>query len=301
VFTELLASFVADSPSTVVAAAVTADSIEIEVVGAEGPDGDTVFQIASVTKVFTVMTAVSVDATHELSLDDPASQYWTGAPGDISLRSLTNHSSGLKRLPPSMNYIWLRRHKDDPYPAYDRNLLAEDLVDTPRKKPGKVRYSNYGMGLLGETLAVATGRSFSTLVQDHVLDPLGLENTTFAGEPIQPYSRRGKPENVWTWEAMAGAGALRSTAKDMARFCQYWMDPQPPFDRMFTDALGWQVLEKEDGPVYWHNGAVAGSASFVAVDPERDLAVVILTNRADPWLKVTRSGLMAMARLQSRT
>jgi CubicO group peptidase (beta-lactamase class C family) len=195
-----------------------------------------------------------------------------------------------------MGRKWLKAHEEQPYEAYDRSLLAEGIAQAKPKKPGKVRYSNFGMGLLGETLAVVTGQPYTELVTQHVLEPLGMANTGFTADPLQPRDRKGEPVPSWRFDALAGAGALRSNVTDMAAFVQWWMDPQPPFTRMLDEGLGWQ---QADGFI-WHNGATYGSASFIAVDMENEVGVVMLSNVSDPLgLTITTTGFKAMAKLRS--
>lgn len=292
-FTELLTALTG-SPSTVVAATVTPDAVTIEVIGAQLADEDTIFEVASITKVFTVMTAVSLQHEGALSLDDSLVDTWDGAP-DIPLHQLANHTSGLKRLPPNMDRKYLKAHEEQPYAVYTRALLGEGVSQAKPKKAGKVRYSNFGMGLLGETLAVVTGQPYEELVTQHVLEPLGMTNTGFTAEPLQPRNRKGEPVPAWDFDALAGAGALRSNVTDMATFVRWWMDPQEPFTLMLEQSLGWQ---KAEGFI-WHNGATYGSASFIGVDMENEVGVVMLSNVPDPLgLTITTTGFKAMERLR---
>ena len=93
----------------------------------------------------------------------------------------------------------------------------------PRKQ--RARYSNYGMGLLGHLLARAAGTSYEALIADRILEPLGMTDTSAGGADPVPGFRKGQPTAPWTFGALAGAGALRSTLADLITFSTACMDP----------------------------------------------------------------------------
>ena len=169
------------------------------------------------------------------------------------------------------------------------------------------------MGLLGHLLARAAGRPYEALVEERLLVPLGLTATGVGGcgpgtTPV-PGFRKGKPTPPWTFGALAGAGALRSTAADLLAFAGACLDPPPgalgealalarrPFHRgrlpFAAVGLGWMLRTRDrrrrPTEVCWHNGGTYGGSSFLAVDVPRRLAVVTLGN-AGPGLLAPLDG-----------
>lgn len=274
---------------------------------AQGPkfDGDTVFEIGSMTKVFTALLLADMALNGEVALDDPVEKYLPEgatmpARGGkaITLRHLTMQNSGLPRLRDNMPYA----DPLDPYADYTEQHLLEFLgrYELPRDPGAEYEYSNLGVGLLGYVLTRAAGKDYEALVRERILDPLGMHDTAIGlnsglharfAMPHDEFMRQTKP---WTLPVLAGAGALRSTASDMLRFLAAALDPQSPLapamaltlserlgeaDKQQT-ALGWMAGHPPTGETLFHGGGTGGFRSFMALQPERDRAIVGLTNSA---------------------
>ena len=274
---------------------------------ASGPkfDGDTVFEIGSMTKVFTALLLADMALKGEVSLDDPVEKYLPeGATMPvrngkaITLRHLTMQNSGLPRLPDNMPYA----DPLDPYADYAEQHLLDFLgrYELPRDPGAEYEYSNLGVGLLGYVLTRAAGKDYEALVRERILDPLGMHDTAIALDPgmharfAMPHDEFMRQTKPWTLPVLAGAGALRSTASDMLRFLAAALDPQSPLapamaltlaerlgeaDKQQT-ALGWMVGHPPSGEIVFHGGGTGGFRSFMALQPEKNRAVVGLTNSA---------------------
>jgi len=268
---------------------------------------DTQFEIGSVTKVFTALLLSESERLGKVSRNDSAAKYLL--PKDdpaqatlakITLLSLTTHTSGLPRLPANLG---LRPETAaDPYAAYDRAALIAGLrLHGPTAAVGnKVDYSNFGVSVLGEALAEAWGTSYADALREHVLLPLGLKTTTLglAGIPppsdLAPGHTNGKRVPNWTALACAPAGAIRSSAREMATFLTVCLGGEDqPLHTAFSATmqpqheiadtggeigLGWMIAGEKGKPVYWHNGATAGSHAFIGFDPGSGKGVVLLAN-----------------------
>lgn len=141
----------------------------------KAPDEDTVYEIGSITKVFTALLLADAVERGAVSLDDPVQKYLPagvilpvkGAP--ITLAHLASHTSGLPRLPPNL------KPADDANPYADYSV--DDLYASLRalrleSAPGRYEYSNYGAGLLGHVLALQAGRPYEELlVERYALTP----------------------------------------------------------------------------------------------------------------------------------
>jgi CubicO group peptidase (beta-lactamase class C family) len=263
----------------------------------------TVFEIGSVTKVFTALALAAMAAHGEVGLDDPVQRYLPDSvhvPSrdgrEITLRLLSAQRSGLPRMPSN----FAPADPGNPYADYDAGRLYAFLSGyTLTRDPGaSYEYSNLGVGLLGLALARRAGTSYEELVLTRVIRPLGLTDTRITLTPdlrarLARGHAGGREVGAWDLDALAGAGALRSTAADLTRFLAAAAGVTPtPLDAAFrrTEAiefdagpsmrigLGWHVIGRDTTTVYWHNGGTGGSHSFVGFDPRRKTGVVVLSN-----------------------
>jgi CubicO group peptidase (beta-lactamase class C family) len=293
------------------------------------PDGATIFEIGSVTKVFTGLLLADLAEQGVVGLDDPLGGYLpagvqvpTRGGHQLTLGDLASHAGGLPRDPKGTPGRWLRdRH--NPQAELSVEGLYEGLARTRlRRRPGeRVKYSNLGAGLLGQALARAAGQPYEQLVRERICLPLGLPDTVITPAGEQParlatgHTRRGRPTPPCELPALAGAGALRSTATDLLAFLRANLDPartplaaqlertqQPrlPVARHTQVGLGWLIAHPPGaaGPVLWHNGGTSGFRSCAAVARDAGTAVVVLSNTAR---SVDRLGLRLLKALTSAT
>jgi CubicO group peptidase (beta-lactamase class C family) len=271
---------------------------------------DSEFEIGSVSKVFTALLLVESERLGKVSRNDAAAKYLLPAAdpaqatlAKITLLSLTTHTSGLPRLPSNLG---LTPGDNDPYARYDdAKLIAALRTDGAVATPGRSAvYSNFGVAVLGEALAAAWGTSYAEALSAHVLTPLGMKATSvgLAGQPppanLAPGHVAGQVVPNWTFQAVAPAGALRSSARDMARFLaaclaksdgplhsaiEATLQPQTPSAETGGHlGLAWILTDDADLPIAWHNGATAGSHAFVAFSRKTGAGVVILSNIQQP-------------------
>ena len=210
----------------------------VEMDGDVAPDERTLFEIGSITKVFTATLLADMHLKGEVDLDDPASKYLPSTVilrsrdgVDVTLRHLATHSSGLPRIPSNFTSEDLR--SDNPY----ANYAVEDMyafLSEPRlvSAPGVVHsYSNLGMGLLGHALALAAGMDFEALVVERICAPLGMNDTAITlsddlRDRLAPGHAKGTQVSNWDIPTLAGCGAFRSTVQDMMIFLKANMRPE---------------------------------------------------------------------------
>lgn len=269
------------------------------------PGPDTVFEIGSITKVFTSLVLADMVVKGEVSLDDPVAKLLPATvkmPSrggrEITLRDLSNQVSGLPRMP------WNFKPADmgNPYVDYGPTQLYAFLggYKLGRDIGAKYEYSNIGVGLLGQALALKAGLGYEEMVRRRVLEPLGMTDTaiTLTASMKQRMAEGSnealKPVANWDFDALAGAGALRSTALDMLKFLTAAMGTRPTplraaFDLMLEKklptgtpdleiAMGWHVWTKYGATIVWHNGGTGGFRSWAGFDPAKKTAVVVLCN-----------------------
>lgn len=255
------------------------------------------WEIGSVTKLFTALLLADLVASGVVRLTDrvpeflPAGTALAPRLAEVTLEQLACHRSGLPRLPPGvMMRSFSRAALTDPYADMDADRLIAGLADTRvRGVPGqtRVRYSNYGMGLLGFLLGGATGLGYEESLARRVLTPLGMAATSCADQPLHQGRFRRKPVPPWHLAALAGAGGLRSTADDLLTFLETVRDGDGPLAESIAltlrprgafgkavIGLGWFILG--DGDLLLHDGGTLGARSEVRIERHTGTAVVVL-------------------------
>jgi CubicO group peptidase (beta-lactamase class C family) len=263
----------------------------------------TVYEIGSITKVFTALTLADMVVKGEVGLDDPVQRYLPdsvrvpGRPGhEITLRLLSAQRSGLPRMPNN----FAPANPANPYADYGAARLYAFLNGyTLTRDPGaSYEYSNLGVGLLGLALARHSGTSYEEMVLRRVAGPLHLADTRITLTPDLrarlAHGHAGEQEvSSWDLDALAGAGAIRSTAQDLATLLAaaaglthtsldsaFRLTEAIEFDAGPTMriGLGWHVIGPDSAAAIWHNGGTGGYHSFIGFDPRRRIGVVVLSN-----------------------
>lgn len=259
---------------------------------------DTIFEIGSVTKLFTALLLADMCNQKEVSLDQPIREllpHGTPVPSrngrDILLRDLATHHAGLPLRPTNLEPF----DPDDRYASYTEDRLYEFLANFQLERtPGEVfEYSNVGSGLLGHGLVRRAGaEDYETLVRERILRPLRLVDTGVvmpagtADRIAKAHDSSLDPIPWWNLGILAGAGALRSTAADMLTFMQAMADPASALGEMTpillaprsTGGLGLSTPHPDAGISIAHSGGTGGSRSWVHYIPEWNRGVVVLSN-----------------------
>lgn len=201
------------------------------------PDGNTLFEIGSLTKVFTSTLLSLLVERQQLQLTTPINQLghpYQALPDTITLESLATHTSGLPRIPDNMTAAY-RADPKNPYAAYtfaDLHAYLQSHRGQPTKTTGLISYSNLGVGVLGNILADRLGQSYEAAVIDQICDVLALSDTRITLDAEQHarlamgYLEDNKPTPHWDLPVLAGAGALRSTAHDLLAFLEANLQPE---------------------------------------------------------------------------
>ena len=270
-------------------------------------DGDTIFEIGSVTKVFTSLLLADMMNRKEVTLDDPAAKYLpenvkmperNGR--SITLHDLSTHSSGLPRLPSNLKPKDLR----NPYADYGVDDLYQFLsgYELTRDPGSELEYSNLGAGLLGHLLAHRAGTDYESLIGTRITRPLSMPDTgiTLSSSMKQRmaagHTAMLTPVANWDFPALAGAGALRSSANDMLTFLEAFLGYKEttlaPAMKAMLEAcrslgnakigLGWFIFPTDGREIAMHNGGTGGFCSFVGFDPKERVGAVVLSNAFTP-------------------
>jgi CubicO group peptidase (beta-lactamase class C family) len=273
---------------------------------------DSVFEIGSITKTYTATILAQMVEQGKVKLDEPVRELLPpgtvakpASGAEIRLLDLSDQHSGLPRMPDNFHPA----DPSNPYADYDAKLLyaflAKQGVALPANAP--FGYSNLGVGLLGQALADRAGVSYSRLLQDEVLTPLSMHDTTIVMTPalqarfLQGHDGEHKPAHAWDLDALAGAGGIRSTAADMLNYLEAQLHPDKLPAAALAAANGRTLpaaikmtheIRAEAGPgmhialnwfrydatgSYWHNGGTGGFSSYAIFNPEKDFAVIVLS------------------------
>lgn len=275
-------------------------------VGGAPVGADSVFEIGSITKVFTATLLSDMVQRGDVKLDDPIGAYlpagvktplFKGKP--ITLRELSGHLSGLPGTPPNL----APANPGNPFADYTvPQMYAALSAFEPTRASGEIyAYSNYGVGLLGHILSLRAGKDFETLVRQRINKPLGMDSTaiTLSAEMKKRlatgYGMPGVPARNWDMPVLAGMGALRSTTADLLKFVganagilpsplypamQAAHKPQRAIDKRPGEsiALGWHILDAHGSRIVWHTGGTGGYRTYIGFDQDTRRGVVLMSN-----------------------
>ena len=269
-------------------------------------NGDTIFEIGSVTKVFTSLLLADMVQRGEVALSDPVAKF---LPADvkvperggrlITLLDLSTHTSGLPRLPSNLQ----PKNSANPYADYTVEQLYQFLstYQLTRDIGSQFEYSNLGGGLLGLALARRAGMDYEALVHSRITGPLGMNCTGITLTPEMKarlavgHNEKLAATSNWDLPTLAGAGALRSSVNDMLTFLAanlgYVKSPLAPAMASMLAVrrttgnpstgeigLGWLIVKPSSEEIVWHNGGTGGYRSFVGFEPKIGIGVVVLSN-----------------------
>lgn len=259
---------------------------------------DTIFEIASITKVFvTTLLAMEVDKGR-MKLTDPASRFIPGLSNNlikgfksVRLIDLATHTAALPRMPPP---------KKGPY---SREEVVEYLANWNPEYPiaSKYVYSNLGFGILAYAISGLNHTPFDALLKREILQPLNMMNTDIRVPSFKErqwahgYNKKGmkvKPDPV---TVLPGGGAMKSTPRDMAQFLSANMgfigpdplkkamklahQPQYKVSEKLSLGLGWQIAKTDNYTLIDKNGGLAGFASYIGFDELNQVGVVVLMTK----------------------
>ena len=268
-------------------------------------DPAALFEIGSISKVFTGVLLAQAVERGDLSLDDTLGKLLAGKVTSfasdkvaaVTLRQLVTHTSCMPRLPVDFH---TGSDMADPYRSYDRARFwkAVAAMRFDAAPPCEASYSNLGVGLLGELLSERYGQPWETLVRERITDPLGMRDTVVTLGDKAPRLAPGfvgsKPTPPWQMAAFVGAGGLRSTAADMLLFGRALLAGRKgplgaaaervvtPLAR-FDGDIGYAIFVR--GPsnkrTLTHNGGTGGYRSQLLLAADTGEVLVVLTSNAE--------------------
>jgi CubicO group peptidase (beta-lactamase class C family) len=282
-------------------------------------NGDTLFDIASITKPFTGLLLQDMIERGEMRLDDRVAKYLpqsvrmpTRNGKEITLLHLVTHTSGLPHIAPNLN----PKRVDNPFADYTVEELNTFLsgYQLTRDPGAKFEYSSLGMGLLGHVIALKAGTNYESLVVDRICRPLGMDSTRITLTPelksrfATGHNKFGEAVLSWDRQTQLGGSALRSTANDMLKFLSANLGLTPSSLTQLMEkthvvhldqtlgmdvGLAWMIMPTPQGTkIIWHGGGAPGYVTFAGMDKTRRRGVVVLSSSWD--LDVQAIGLLLL-------
>ncbi len=270
-------------------------------------DSNSIFEIGSVTKVFTSeLTQILVDKgvldwnNNIYDLLPAASKPHVN--DSTTLLSLATHTSGFPRVPSLL--LESIKNGCDPYSEIrlsDYDSCIKSLIGKKKANPDHYNYSNMGYGVLADCLEARTGKSFDSLLDREVFGVLGMNHTRFYATDTTNYAtgydKTGSPTCHWHFSVMRGAGGLNSNIIDMMKFLQANLSDNilyKPFSETQTELYkvplggigkGWHMDRINGvfagGDIIWKNGGTGGFRSYIGFIPAKKTGIVVLSNQAD--------------------
>ena len=262
-------------------------------------NSEDVFEIGSVSKVFTATLLADLVLEKKIELDDSVNEHLDFSLKnnvEITFKQLATHTSGLPRLPislssPSLSLV-------NPYKDFGKEeleiYLSEKLVleDVPGVRSS---YSNLGFGLLGHLLGMVESSTYEDLLQTKIFQKYQMRKSTTNRDIIQVSLIKGLNDNGdeasnWDMGVHVGAGGILSTVKDLSKFALAQFDDSNKElaltrSRHFTVndnysvGLAWGLIKTDTGEEWdWHNGGTGGYTSSIILDCKTKNGVILLSN-----------------------
>ncbi|ALX49971.1 serine hydrolase domain-containing protein [Lentibacillus amyloliquefaciens] len=276
---------------------------------------DTIFDLASITKVFTATAAMHLYEQGEFNLDDPVADYIPefaqNGKSDVTIRQLLTHTSGFPA------WIPLYQTTDSREQAY-QEVFSTALEHEPGTHYG---YSDLNMITIGALVEQISGERLDQYIQTNITEPLGMTDTMFnppellkdriAATEYQPQTDRGivwgevHDENAWAMDGVAGHAGLFSTAQDLAVFAQMILNDGQYDDTRILETGTVEKMETNQLPDFpgnahslawelnqdWYMGGLSepstlGHTGFtgtsIVISPSKETVAILLTNKVHP-------------------
>ncbi len=283
---------------------------------------DSLFHMASVSKPFVATAIVQLVEEGRIDLDAPVTRYLPYFQladeryEKITIRQMLNHTSG---MPDVEDYEWDKPQLDDgAAERFVRSLTGETMIGSPGET---WRYSNMAFDTLGDVIAKVSGQSFEEYEKSHILDPLGMKESTFfypdsrvelrttghvwdldpKVSAVYPYNRRHAPSSTLNSSVLEMTRWARANLNrgelDSARILEdesyeLLLQPSSQVDENVSVGLSWFLSEYAGTPVVFHSGGDTGYTSYIALLPFEDVAVILASNYDRTPMSGIRNGIL---------
>jgi CubicO group peptidase (beta-lactamase class C family) len=261
------------------------------------------YEIGSITKVFTATLLAQEILAKKMKVDDPIKSYlpksvkvpvYAGGGPEITLGHLSDHTSALPGFP--TNYT--PTNPDNPFEGITQEIIYDFISDysLTREVGSQYEYSNLAVALLGNIIAQSEKMPYEELVIKNICQPLHMKETAITLTPgmkdhlAYGHAMGGEMSN-WDLGAMSPAGALKSSVHDMLIFLAanmglektklleaFQLTHQQRHANGNRMGLGWHIANGTDEDIFWHTGGTGGYLTFCGFKQGEQRGVVVLTN-----------------------
>jgi CubicO group peptidase (beta-lactamase class C family) len=275
-------------------------------------DGNTVFQIGSITKQFTSAVILRLQENKKLSIRDKLSKYFPNLPfaEKVTIENLLSHTSGIYNYTNDGDFMKTEAVK----PVTHEKLLAL-FKDKPLEfEPGsKFSYSNSNYILLGFIIEKVSGKPYEQVLHEMIFTPLHLDHSGFDFASLKSADKAigyfalsqtaNTPAGIVDSSASYAAGAIYTTAGDLYKWDRALYTEKIISKAALKDAytirkskygLGWSIDSAYGKPVYQHGGGIFGFTSFLFRSPEENICILLLDNKGDGALEKIAAGINAI-------
>ncbi|MEA3496707.1 MAG: serine hydrolase domain-containing protein [Bacteroidota bacterium] len=260
---------------------------------------NSVFEIGSITKLFTSTLLANFVINKKINLDDNINQFLTIPFNDsicLTFKQLATHTSGLPRMANNFTITALL-HMKNPFKYYTEEKLEKyirkkmKLVYDQNERP---HYSNVGVGILAYTLCNIANNDFETLLDSLIFSRYEMNNSSshkneVLNKLVIGLNKKGKETPNWDMGSIYGAGSILSTVEDLSKFALAQFDNSNKelvltrqvcvTDTLsFNMGLGWHIFKPYDDTWYFHNGRTGGYSSGIMIDVVNKNGIIILSN-----------------------
>lgn len=266
----------------------------------------TEFRVGSITKMFTATIIFKLIEEEKLKLKDRLYEFFPEIENarKITIQQLLNHSSGLKNITATSEYIqYMTRYHSQ------QAMIEKVMAFQPDFSPGeKHEYSNTNYLLLGFIIEKVTGSSYQEVLEQYITGPLQLQHTRYGGKINTAANQAFSYRYMGAWFTLPetdmsiphGAGAIISTAGDLNIFIRALFRgeiiSQASVQKMIeiSDGYGHGIFEYDfkEHRGYGHGGGIDGFVSFLTYFPDIDLGIAILSNGLNYNIDVVFTSLL---------
>lgn len=255
---------------------------------------------ASISKLFTAVVIMQLRDEGKLKLSDTLNDYLPEFKNSgVQIHHLLTHTSGIRD----------RQRADDRSSAAEVDEYFRKLANRRSKNYGeRWRYADANFNILGRIIEIVSGRKYSDVMQERLLRPLKMSDSSFEiglipeNDRVVAYSKRERAEDhPWDLAFIASSG-LQTTAVDLTKFGKAVLDVfanstnnlllketllEMVEDRFGTDyegvgqGLAWQIVQTNSGLQWRHAGGEDGFESLITIYPNTGITIAVLGNQAD--------------------
>jgi len=263
-----------------------------------------IYEIGSITKTFTGSILAKYIFEEKILLNDGIQKYITELNENNyypTILQLMTHTAGYSQIYPLSRLEYIKTFMEFAFGGRRLNPFHHNLNDMNnliesvnlKDKDYNYKYSNFGISLPGHAIGIISGKGYWETKTEFIKNELELQNTYLgiSEQNINGFNNKNENCGNWLWNndnIIAPAGAISSTAHDILTYARMHINDEKPYlsishqnyskgSKNFDMGLGW-MLKRENNNILFHAGGTGCFSSFLAIDKEKKVATIILSN-----------------------